>query len=139
MPSGVVLHYQQCLLMWFLTIDHACQYRQCLLVNCHCNQHFTSRVQMEEGWLQVWCYSYRGAITSDMSADPVPFSDMHACSMQLYRICMLGSIIQIHMFVKFHPIRQVIWFATNPSDMPTGRVQLPQVCKTCRLPSWTPS
>ena len=34
---------------------------------------------MEEAWLQVWCYSYRGVITSDMFADPVPISDMPAC------------------------------------------------------------
>ena len=26
---------------------------------------------MEEGWLQVWCYLYRGAIISDMS-DNIP-------------------------------------------------------------------
>ena len=38
---------------------------------------------MEEGWLQVWCYLYRGAIISDMSDDPVPLSDMPACTMQL--------------------------------------------------------
>ena len=54
-----------------------------LLVNCHCNQHFTSRVQTEEGWLQVWCYLYRGAIISDMSDNPVPLSDMPSCTMQL--------------------------------------------------------
>ena len=34
------------------------------------------------GWLQVWCYSYRGAITSDMFDDPVPISDMPACTVQ---------------------------------------------------------
>ena len=33
---------------------------------------------MEEGVLQVWCYSYRGDITSDMFADPVPHS-IYAC------------------------------------------------------------
>ena len=38
---------------------------------------------MEEGWLQVWCYLYRGAIISDVSDDPVPLSDMPACIMQL--------------------------------------------------------
>ena len=39
-------------------------------------------MQTEERWLQVWCYSYRGAITSDMFADPVPLSDMPACTVQ---------------------------------------------------------
>ena len=57
MPSRVVSHYQHCLLVWFLTIDHAClrgtHYRLCLLVNRHCNLHFTSPVQMEEGWSLV--------------------------------------------------------------------------------------
>ena len=45
---------------------------------------------MEEGWLQVWCYSYRGATTSDISADPVPLSDTHAWTVQLYQTNMLG-------------------------------------------------
>ena len=58
-------------------------YMPCLLVNCHCSQHLTSRVQTEEGWLQVWCYMYRGAIISDMSDNRVPLSDMPSCSMQL--------------------------------------------------------
>ena len=38
---------------------------------------------MEEGWLQVWCYLYRGAIISDMSDNPVPLSDLPSCTMQL--------------------------------------------------------
>ena len=46
---------------------------------------------MEEGWLQVWWYLYRNAIISEMSDDPVPPSEMPACTMQLYQICMLGS------------------------------------------------
>ena len=49
---------------------------------------------MEEGLLQVLRYSYKGAITSDMSADPVPLSDMPTCRLQLYQICMLGSFIR---------------------------------------------
>ena len=106
MPSGAVSHYHPCLLVCCLTIGHAfwcgaslsampvgvvLHYRPCLLVNCHCNQYFTSRVQMEEGWLQVWCYLHRGAIISEMSYDSVQHSDMPACTMQLYQTCMLGS------------------------------------------------
>ena len=98
MPSGVVPHYQPCLLVCCLIIGHAIwrgaslstmpvgvvpHYRPCLLVNCHCNQHFTSRVQTEEGWLQVWCYFCRGAIISNMSDNPVLLSDMPSCTMQL--------------------------------------------------------
>ena len=102
MPSGVVPHYQPCLLVCCLTIGHAfwCgassstmpvsvgpHSRPCLLAWYltigHCNQHFTSRVQMEEGRLQVWCFLYRGTITSEMSADLVPLSDMPSCTMQL--------------------------------------------------------
>ena len=76
------------------------------------------------GWLQVLCYSYRGAITSDMSADPAPLSDMPACTVQLYQTCMLGSFIQIHVFVKCISIRQDIRYVTNPPDMSTGKVRL---------------
>ena len=49
---------------------------------------------MEEGRLQGWCYSYRGATSLDMPADPVPHLDMPACTVQLYQICMLGSFIR---------------------------------------------
>ena len=84
-------------------------------------------MQREVGWLQVLRYSYRGAITSDMSADQVPLSDMPACTVQLYHTCMLGSFIQLHVFVKYFSIRQDIWYVTNPPDMPTGKVRLPRV------------
>ena len=57
-----------------------------------------------------------------MFADPVPLSDMPACTVQLYQTCMLGSFIQIRMFVKCCSTRLDIWSVTNPSDMPTGRV-----------------
>ena len=79
MPVGVVPHY-----------------RPCLLVNSHCNWHFASRMQMEEG-----C----SAIISDMSADTVPLSDMPVCTVKLDQICMLGSFIQIREFVKCCAIR----------------------------------
>ena len=79
---------------------------------------------MEEGWLQVWCYLYRGAITSDMPADLVSLLDMSACTVQLYQTCMLGSFIQIRVFIKCCSIMQEIWYVTNPPDMPTGKVQL---------------
>ena len=85
------------------------------------------------------CYSYRGATTSEMSADPVPLSDIPACTVQLYQTCLLGSFIQIHVFVKCFSIRQEIWYVTNPPDMSTGKGRLPRVCKTYQLPSWTPS
>ena len=66
-------------------------------------------------------------------------SYMPACTVQLYQTCMLGSFIQIHVFVKCFSIRQEIWYATNPPDMPTGRVRLPRVCKNYQLPAWMPS
>ena len=74
-----------------------------------------------------------------MSADPEPLSDMPACAVQLNQTCMLGSFIQIHVFVKCFSIRQEIWYVTNPPDTPTGLMRLLQVCKTYQLPSWMPS
>ena len=93
-----------------------------------CNQYLTFRVQMGEGWLQVWCYLYSGVITSVMSDDPVLLSYIPVCTMQLYQICMMCSFIQIRVFVVLI-IRQGSWSVTNPSDMPTGKVLLPLVCK----------
>ena len=68
-----------------------------------------------------------GSNISDISADPVPLSDMPGCTVQLYQPCMLRLSIQIRVFVKYCSI------------MPTGRVPLPLVCETCRLHSWTSS
>ena len=142
MPFGVVPHCRSCfLVVWCLTIGHVCWRGTSLYAMpagpfCTSTDILTSWVQREEGWLQVWCYSNRGAITSDMSADPVPLSDMPACTVQL---CMLGSFIQIHVFVKCFSIRQEIWYVANPPEMPTGKVRLPRVCKTYQLPAWTPS
>ena len=72
MPVGVVTHYRPCLLAWYLTIGHAF-WSIVTAIN----------MQMEEWWLQVLCYLYRGAIISDMSDDPVPLSDMPAYTIQL--------------------------------------------------------
>ena len=147
-PAGMVSHYQPCLLVWCLTINCACwcgaSYRSYLLVwyitisishagwcgtllyampagpFCNLTNILTSWVQTEMRWLQVWCYSYRGAITSDMFANLVPLLDMPACIVQLYQTCMMGSLIQIHVFVKCFSIRQEIWYVKNPPDMPTG-------------------
>ena len=47
---------------------------------------------------------------SNMSADPVPLSEMPACILQHYQTCMLGSFIQIHVFVKCFSIRQEFWY-----------------------------
>ena len=88
MPVCMVRYYRPCLLECYLTIGQSCW---CV---AHCNQHFSSRVQMEEGHIQVCCYPYRGALTSDMSVDPVPLSDMSACTVHIYQICMLGSFIR---------------------------------------------
>ena len=126
MPSGVVPHCRSCLLVCCLNIGHACWRGTSLMILpagpffCISIDILTSLVQTEEGWLQGWCYSYRGAITSDMFADPVPFSDMPACSVQLYQTCMLGLFIQIHVFVKCFSIRREFWYVTNPPDMSTG-------------------
>ena len=153
MPSGVVPHYQPCLLVCCLTIGHAfwCgassstmpvsvipHSRPCLfawyLTIGHCNQHFTSRVQVEEGWLQVWCYLYRGTITSHMSADLVPLSDMPSCTMQLLSNMHAGFMnTSTHVCKVLCSIKQGIWSVTNSSDMPTGMMPLPNGCKTCRV------
>ena len=94
MYSGVVPYNRPCL---YLTIGHTCW------SVLHFNRHFDQLSADEEWWLQVWCYSYRGAITSDMFGDPVLNSDMPACRVQLYQTYMLGSFIQIHVFVSGSP------------------------------------
>ena len=109
MPVGVVPTYRPCLLALNLNIGHAC-----------CNRHFISRLRMEEGWLHIWCYLYRGVIISDMSADLVPLSDMPACTVQLYQTCMLGTFILIGVFVKCCSIRQGIRHAYRYGATPTS-------------------
>ena len=81
MSAGLVPHYQQCLYVWCLSIGHACWRGTSILVMPagplpQYNRYLTGLVQMGEGLLQVWCYLFRGAVTSEMSADPVPLSHM---------------------------------------------------------------
>ena len=78
-------------------------------------------------------------MASDMSTDLVPLSDAPACTVQLYQTCMLGSFIQINVFVKCFSIRQEILYVTKQPGMPTGKMRLPWVCQTYQLSAWTPS
>ena len=87
MPSGVVPDYQQCLLVWFLIIDHA-------------SWSIVTATDILLVELQLWCYLYSGAIIADMSADPVPLLEMSVCTRQLYQTCMLGLFSQIRVFLK---------------------------------------
>ena len=116
-------HYRRYLLVWNLIIRNACwcgfslqtmpvgvvpHYRPCLLVNRHCNRHFTSRRRRMVASLVLLL----------QRCHYMPLSDMPACAVQLYQTCMLGSFIQIRMFVKCCSTWQGIWSVTNPS----GRV-----------------
>ena len=71
---------------------------------------------------------YRGTITSDMSADLVPLSDMPSCTMQLISDMHAGFMnSSTHVCkVLLYP---GIWSVTNSSDMPTGMMPLLNVVK----------
>ena len=122
MPVGVVPHYRPCLLAWYFTMGHAfwliATAINILLVEC----------RWKKGGYKSGCYLYSGAIISDMSNDPVPHSDMPACTMQLYQTCMLCSWIDLRMFVKCCSTKQGIWSFINPPDMPTVRMPLSHDC-----------
>ena len=62
---GVVPHHQPWPLVWCLTIGHV-WWPVATATNIS-----TSWVQIG-GWLQIWCYLYRGVITSDMFAELGP-------------------------------------------------------------------
>ena len=130
MPSGVVPHYQLWLLVCCLIIDHACwaiaTTNNILLAECRWKKDGNkSGATITEVPLHQTCVLIR-----------LPLPHMPASTVHVYQTC---SFIQIRVFVKCCSIRQDIWSVTNPSDMPTGRVPLPQVSKTCWLPSCTPS
>ena len=119
MPVGLLPHYRPCLLVRFALQPTV------WLVECRGKR---------DG------YKYGATLTDvPLHQTCVPLSKMPACTVQLYQTRMLGSFIQIHVFVKCFSIRQEIRYVTNPPDMPTGKVQLPRVCKTYQLPAWTPS
>ena len=101
---GMLHHYGSCLLVWCLITNHSCwcgsslktmplgvvlHYRPCLMVNCHCNQYFTSRVQMEEGWFKS------GATCTEM---------------QLYQTCLkIQCCTQICLLVQCNYISHACW------------------------------
>ena len=73
-------------------------------------------------------------LLSNMSADPVPLSDVPACTVQLYQHACWVHLSRYMCLKSVSPSS-----FTNPPDMPTGKVRLPQGCKTYQLPAWTPS
>ena len=116
MPAGVVPYYKPCLLVLGYCSLHL------ILVKCKWKKNgYKSGPTLT------------GVPLHQTSADPVSLSDMPACTVKLCQTCMLGSFLQLHMFVKCCSIWQGIWSVTVPSDMHTGRVPLPHVCKMCRL------
>ena len=127
LPVVVVPHYRSCLLAWYLTIDHACW------SIATATEIFLVKRKWKKDGDGATCtvvHLYQTCLLIRY-----PLSDMSACTVQLNQTCMLGSFIQICEFVKCCSIREGIWSVTNPNDMPTCRVLLPRVCKTCRLPS----
>ena len=156
MPVDVVPHFRPCLLVWCLTVGHVfwCgaslkampvgvvpHYRPCLLV----------RFALQPAFLLVECRGNRDGYKSGATLTEMPLHQtcllilwhsniclLVQCNYIVYQTCMLGSFIQIHVFVKCFSLRQEIWYVTNPPDIPTGKVPLPRVCKTYQLPAWTP-
>ena len=76
MSSGVVPHYRPCLFAWYLTIDHACW------SVLHFNRQLSAdgRGMVTSLVLLLQRYHYIRHV-----ADPVPLSDMSACTVQLYQ------------------------------------------------------
>ena len=132
MSVGVVPHYRPCLLAWYLTIDHA----------------FWSIVTAIN-ILLVECRWKKAGYKSGATCTEVPLYQtclMIRCHSQIcllvqfnfYQTCLLGSWIHVCK-VLLYQASYLVCDVTNPSDIPTGRMPLPQGCKTCRVPSWTPS
>ena len=120
-------HYRPCLLVWCLIISHAfwCgaslyampvgmvpHYRTCL--NFHWNQHFTSRVQMEEGWSLVIsvqrCHYIRhvcwhGATLRYVCLNSATLSDMRAGFIYSYTWVCKVLLYQVRHLVCYKPIR----------------------------------
>ena len=148
MPSGQVPHYGVMPHYWSCLLCVLPHYQPCLLVGCPFIGHVFCLLPLQPLFLLVesrWKRDaisvvpfYSGDFKSGMSSEPVPFSYIPDCTVQLYQTYMLGSFIQIYEFVKCSSIRHGIWLVSNPSDMPTGRAPFPIVCKNHSLPSWTP-
>ena len=134
MTSGVVHHHQPCLLVWFLTIDHAC-WRGTSLYAMPSGQ-----LPLQSTFLLVECRWMKGGYKSGATCTEVQLYQtclIVRCHSQIcllvqcnyYQTCMLVSWIHLRMFVKCCSIKQGIWSVTNPSDMPTGRMPLHRVVK----------
>ena len=108
-------HYKQCMLVWFLFIDHACwsiaTATDILLVDCRWKKDgykpgaTLTEVPLHQTCLLIRCNSRICLLVQCNSI-------RHAC----------WIIYQIRMFVKCCSIRQGIWSVTNPFNTPTGRV-----------------
>ena len=165
MPSGVLSHYQPCLMACCLTIGHAfwCSaslstmpvgmvphYRPCLLAWYLTIGHVFRSNATEIKILRVECRWKKGDYKSGTTCIEVSLYQTcmmircrsQICLMQcnyIRHVCWVHEFIYACMFVKCCSIKQGIWSVTKPSDMPTCKMPLPQGCKICWVPSWTPS
>ena len=127
MPVGVVPHYRSCLLVWCLTVGHVfwCGASLLAMPVCVVPHKRPCLLILFAFQLTFWLIECRrkrdgyksGASLIEVSfnqtcllilADPVPLSDLPACTVQLYQTCMPDSFIQKHVFVKCSYIRQEI-------------------------------
>ena len=98
-PAGVLPHYRPCLLVWWLFISLACWCVSSLkFMHSDVHTHYQPMMIII-------------AITSDMSADPVPLSDMPACVVKLHQTCPL---------VRCLVINRACWCCVSLSAMHSG-------------------
>ena len=139
MPADLLPIKPACLLVLCFSICQHPHYRPCLLA-CYLNiGHACWSIATATDILLVGCRWKKDGYKYDATCTEVPLYQTCLLIQCHSQICLLCTFIQIRMFVKCCSIRQDIWSVANPSDEPTGTVPLPWVCKTCRLPSWTPS
>ena len=159
MSSGVVPHYQPCLLVSCLTLGHAfwCgassstmpfgvipHYRQCLCAwDLTIYQSFWS-IATVINILLVECRREKGGYKSGATCTETCLiirchSDMPSCTMQLLSDMRAGFInSSTHVCkVLLYQARYLVCYKS--SDMPTGRMLLALGCKTCPVPPWMPS
>ena len=132
--AGMVSHYQPCLLVWWIFIGHAFWFGTALSampvgVVPHYRPYLLVRFALQPTFWLVECRRKSDGYKSGATLTEVPLHQtclLIRCHSQICllvqcnKLCILGSFIQIHVFVKCFSIRQDIWYVTNPADMSTG-------------------
>ena len=127
MPSGVVPHCRSCLLVWCLTIGHAC-WRATSLYAMPAGP-FCTATDILTSWVQ------RDGYKSSATLTEVPLHQNCLLIRNHSQICLLVQCNSIRHACRVHLLRYTCFIRASPSGKKSGMLQIHLICLQVRCGS----